>query len=76
MNCFSFRINLIIVLCYKLQLDQFSLKLFGVKKLNYTLEMDPSKIILDLALAMVSVTTDSITNNMVPLLGLNLYHLK
>ena len=57
MNCFSFRINLIIVLCYKLQLDQFSLKLFGVKKLNYTLEMDPSKIILDLALAMVSVTT-------------------
>ena len=57
MNCFSFRINLIIVLCYKLQLDQFSLKLFGVKKLNYTLEMDPSKIILDLALAMVNVTT-------------------
>ena len=76
MNCFSFRINLIIVLCYKLQLDQFSLKLFGVKKLNYTLEMDPSKIILDLALAMVSVTADSITNNMVPLLGLHLYHLK
>ena len=57
MNCFSFRINLIIVLCYKLQLDQFSLKLFGVKKHNYTLEMDPSKIFLDLALAMVNVTT-------------------
>ena len=57
MNCFSFGINLIIVLCYKLQLDQFSLKLFGVKKLNYTLEMDPSKIFLDLALAMVNVTT-------------------
>ena len=44
MNCFSFGINLIIVLCYNLQLDQFSLKLFGVKKLNYTLEMDPSCI--------------------------------
>ena len=38
-----------------MQLDQFSLKLFGVKKLNNNLEMDPSKIILDLALAVVSV---------------------